>query len=352
MSILNIIISVILALSAAAGLCAGLVKGYANCKSGGAEFVSASLLTVVCCAAIGKSGLPAKTAGIISLVLAVAFIALAALIFGVIRFFISRTLERREDDLLEPGAAGVINRLLGGVTVAVNFVAVTGLLCALVYAFADMCPVQAVKGAAGGVISGAFWQTVKPYLFDFVVLGIINIALRHGYFGGLSSFLMGLVYLAVLAGCAFGAYAIVFNAGGFANTAQNWGGALLGVVSNPDISITVAKWLLVAVLFLSFFVLSLIIYAVISKLLTFPAEGSKFFIADGILGAILNLAIFVGVMLLAGAVIQPLCGLEFMQPFTSYFSGGAVSKYFYYNNLLTEFGLNLPLPVREWFAAL
>lgn len=351
MGIANIINLSVLTVFPAAGLIIGLVKGFKNVKSWGTDYFLSAILTVGTGAILKSCAVPAKTAGAVILACAVVYMLLFAGLSKLIRRLFARSFERREDDMQKLGGIGVLNRILGGYALAVKGFVLAAVLCMLAYTAIDLTQIQVLKSAAESVYSGAVWQSVKPYIFDFIILGIINLALRHGYSSGISSALWALAVLGLLAGSGFAAYNLVFKTSLFNGASGALSLKINGAVNNPDISLTVAKCILTAAVFA---VMALIVFVTsffVSRAITFARAESVFYTADGILGAIALTLICTGAMMFLGYLAWHFCGFGFMSPFNGYFGDSVFAKYFYTENLLTEFGVPAMLPIREWFPA-
>lgn len=78
--------------------------------------------------------------------------------------------------------------------------------------------------------------------------------------------------------------------------------------------------------------------------------GKAFYVADGIIGAIVLYLIIIAAMLFIGAIIQPLQDFEFMKAFDNYFDTSTVAIYFYKSNLLIHMGLPEILPIAGWLS--
>lgn len=350
MGIANIINLCVLCVFTVAGLIAGLVKGFRRVKSWGSDYLLSALATIGTGAILKTCGVNAKVAGIVVIVCAIVYMFLFMGLSLLVRGLFSRSFERREDNMEKLGGVGVANRLFGGYALAVKGFVIAATICVLLYTVIDLSQISALKSALNSVYAGAVWKMLKPYIFDFIILGVINLSVRHGYASGVSSALWSLIVLALLVGCGFMAYNMVFKTGIFEGAAQSLAAKLGGKLGNANISLNVSKWLMTVIVFA---VTALVVFVAsffVSRVITFARADSAYYLVDGIFGAIVLTLIFIAAMMFIGFLIQPVYDLGFMKPFTDYFTQSAVSKYFYTSNLLTEFGMKALLPLRDWFA--
>lgn len=351
MSIFNVINLVWLLTFTVIGLIVGLVKGFKRVKSWGSDYLLSALSTIGIGAILKNCGIDTKIAGIVVLSCAIATLFLFMGLSALIRNLISRSFERREDDMRTFGWVGVINRIFGGFALAIKGFVIAAIVCVIVYVALDLTQIAPVKTALSSIYQGKIWISIKPYLFDLIILGIINLAVRHGYSSGISSALWSLIVLALLIGCGFAAYNMVFKSTLFDGAANSLSIKIGNRLPNiQNYSLTISKWIFTALIFIAFAIVTAIISFFASRVLTFARAGSAFYVADGILGSFVLTLIIVGVMMFVGFMIQPVYDLDFMKPLTDYFADSAVAKFFYTNNLLTGFGVPDLLPLRNWFA--
>lgn len=348
MGIVNIINLVVLIVFTVAGLIIGLVKGFKNAKSWGSDFLLSALATVGTGAILKVCDVSEKIAGIIVFACAIAFILLFTGLSKLVRHILERKFEQREDDMQKLGSVGVVNRLFGGYALAVKGFVIAASLCGLVYTVIDLTQIESLKSALDSVYEGNVWQMIKPYIFDFIILGIINLAVRHGFSNGISSALWGLIVLGLIAGSGFAAYNLVFKTELFDGAAESLGVRLEDMITNSDLSFTVAQWLWVVILFVLMAVAVGVTSFFVSRVITFARLGTAYGVVDGILGAIVLTVIFTGAILFLGFLLEPISDLKFMTPFTDYFDGSTFARFFYTDNILTGFGLPELLPLRDW----
>lgn len=351
MGIANIINLCVLLLFSLTGLIMGLVKGFKRVKSWGSDYFLSSLATIGTGAILIKCNVNAKVGGIVIIACAIAYMFLFMGISKLVRSLLERAFERREDDMRKLGGVGVVNRLFGGYALAVKGFVIAAIILVLFYTVADLSGVASLKDAFAGVYSGGVWKVLKPYIFDFIILGVINLSVRHGYSNGLSSALWGLAVLGLVVGSGFVAYNLVFKTTLFGGAAQSFSLKLANVVKNADIALTAAKWILTAIMFIVLAIVVFVASFFVSRVITFARADSAYYLVDGILGATVLTLIFIAAMLFVGSIFAPVSDLGFMAPFTGYCSGGSVCRYFYTENLLTQFGMPAFLPLRSWFAA-
>ncbi len=348
-----IFLVVIPALFAVIGLVVGLVKGFTEVQTWAGEYLVSALLTISVGVILKATGVGSTAAGIVVIIAAVLLLLLCIGLSGLFKRIIRHALERRDDEMRSYGAVGVINRIWGGVVLAIKGMMVAFIIIVPVFIVLDLAHITGLQSSLGGLLGSGLWLNLKAVAFDFIILGFINIAVRHGFSNGISSSLWSLLVFGFAVGAGFIAYNLVFNSGlfndassAFANTVGGWFGGKLSL--SEDVILTIARWIITAGLFVLLLVVVFLISFFVSRVLTFARLGSAFYVADGILGALVMLIITAGIILFIGYIVQPIYDLDFMQPFTSYFARSVVARYFYQDNLLVSMGMRAIIPLREW----
>lgn len=352
--ILYIILGAVLALFVLIGFIAGLVKGYVKSLTWASEYVISALLTIVVSSALSKAGLPAYVVGAVAIGCAVILLLLCMGLCKMVKSIIQKSFKKRDEQFRRYGAAGVLNRLFGALTGAINAFAKFMMIVVPVLIVLEFAQISGLESTLSSVYESAFWYALKPVAFDLIIIGVMNLAIRHGFSKGIITSLWSLIVFALIVGAGFLSYHLVFGTETFSNASAALAEKVSGWFGNVEmlanLADTLAQWFITVGMFLLLLIVVLVTSFFMSRIISFSRLSDGFYIVDGIFGAIVALIIAVAVMLFIGYLIQPLYGLDFMQSFDSYFQSGYVAKYFYGNNLLTEMGMPVLLPLNEWLS--
>lgn len=352
--ILYVILGVVLALVILLGALIGLKRGYVKVQTWAGEYVVAALLTIAISALLNGVGVPAIISGAITIICAVLLLIGCIVLSKILKSIIQKSLERRDRQFLKHGAVGVINRVFGAIALAIKALTIAMLIVMPVLIVLDFAQIGVVEGFLSGVYQSAFWYALKPIAFDLIVIGVISLAIRHGFSKGIFTSLWSLFVFALIVGAGFLCYHLVFGTSLFSNASAALANKISGWFGNVEmlsnLAGTLAKWFIIVGMFILLLIVILVTSLFMSRVISFSRLSDGFYIADGILGASVAVIIAIVVMLFLGYLIQPLFGMEFMQPFDSYIQVSSVAKYFYGNNLLTEVGIPFLLPLNEWLS--
>lgn len=355
--IINIILAALIGLFAVIGLIVGLVKGFTKVNTWANEYVFAAIISILLGALLKKTLPDAKIAGIIVIVAAAALILGFIGLSKLVKFLINRGFEKRENNMEPYGGLGVFNRICGGLTLALKGAVMAMIIGVSVLTVFELSQLSTLLGLefVGEFYSGGFWQFLQPHIFDFAIVGIMFLAIRHGYTSGISSALWGLFVVFLIAGAGFMSYNMVFNTQSFEGAAQSLGNSiaeLFGAIPQgmEEMPVIISKWILTAVIFVLVTAVVILVSIFVPRLLDNARfRGKAFYITDGILGGLVLTVIVVGGILFVGSFLQPIATLEFMQPFTKYFESSTVATWFYDNNILAAMGVNI-FPLRDYLA--
>lgn len=352
--ILNLVIGLALGVSIIVGFVIGFLRGYTKTRKWAGEYFVSSMLSISIGAIFTKLGVNPVIAGPVMLVVSV------GLVFGCMGlsiFFqrlIIHAINKSEEETFSPGPAGIINRIWGGVVLAIKGFIICCFVVVPIVLVLDLAKINVFHSYITSVTDYAFWQAVRPVLFDFVVLGAINIAVRHGYSTGVISSLWVLFVFALVAGAGFLSYNLVFNTGTFDTASAALGTNIASLLGGVDfiqgIAQMVARWILAAGIFIVVTIIIVIAACVIGKKINFARGGKIFYIVDGVLGAVVMFFISIVIIMAVGYIIQPIADLEFMKAFTDYFQLSTIARYFYVDNILIRAGVPVLIPLRSWLS--
>lgn len=352
--ILYIVTGAILALLVLIGFLVGFFKGFVNVQTWAAEYIVSALLTISISAILNKLGVSTIVAGAITIICAVALLLGFIGLFKLFKKLFNKSFERCDDNLQNYGVVGVLNRIFGGIVLAIKAVTIFLIIVVPVFIVLDFANISALQSILNPVYNSAFWYALKPIAFDMIIIGIMNIAIRHGFSNGVLTSLWALLVFAFIVGAGFLAYHLAFRSGLFDGASAALSAKVSGWFGDiqflKNISELIAKIIITVGLFLLLLIVVIVVSFFTSRVISFARLSDGFYIVDGVLGAIVLLLITVAVMLFLGYLIQPLYGMEFMKPFDGYFRSGAVANYFYGNNLLIEAGAPVLIPIRDWLS--
>lgn len=398
----NIGLIVVCAISVFAllGLVIGLVKGFTKVKSWANEYLLTAVITIPLGVLIQKT-LGGKTEGfaavlpvILTFGIAVVLLVLFALLSkgvakglekGILshqemeRYKQQEEMQENNEQILDAldakdkaaykrlskrkfkqkeGGWGAVNRILGGLTLAVKAVTVSGLLVALVMFVLDLGQFGFVQEKLSSLYAGGVWDFFKPYLFDFLIIGVLYLCLRRGFSSGISSAVWVLVVLALVGGAGYASYYMVFSTSAFtsaatafdANCVSQWFASLAETMEGVGITtLMIAQWIITAGIFLILLIIVILIAVFVPRLIDAAREGAAFRVADGILGAVVITAVVMGIFFFLGGMLQTASELDFMLRFNTYFEGSGVARHLYTDNVLVTLNW-MPVNLADWLA--
>lgn len=348
---LYVILGAVLALIILLGFIIGLVKGFTRVHTWAGEYVVSAMLTIAVSKILDSAGVPVVVAGSVTIVVAALLLLGCMGLFKLIKSLIQNSIDRCDEQFRKYGVVEVLNRVFGALALAIKAFTISMIFLVPVLIVLEAAQIKFLEDILANVCESAFWYALKPVAFDLMVIGIINLAIRHGFSQGISSSLWSLIVIALTVGAGFLAYHLVFNTGTFANATSALADKLQGwfkmeVLKNFTQSI--AQWIIAAAISLLLLIVIAVASFFMSRAINFARLGTGFYVVDGIIGAFVALVISVAVMLFIGYVMSPLYGLDFMQHFDTYFQFSTVARYFYNNNLLIEAGVPVLIPLNEW----
>ena len=358
MNVLGILIIAAIVSAAVTGLVIGLVKGFSNSSAWGVEYALSCVLTVLICGAV-KNGMnggdeQVAAAGLVSLGIGTGFILLFSATSLLCRTIFRHSKKRKVAELgAKPtGASGAVDRLFGGFTLAVKGVAIAGVVATFVLVALDLAQWEVLNGFTGDIFDIAVYTAFKPYMLDCLYLGLLMLAVKCGFHGGISNVLWGVIVLGMVVFAGFASYNLAFNVESFQGAVSSLSGVFAGGAEVSEMNVTVAKWALTAIIFLLMCVVIVLVAIFVPKLLDFARNSKIFYAIDGVFGALFSVSLVIGLLLVLGNIVQPLAvDLEryaFMSKFTSYFESSSFATYFYDKDILSMFGVPPLLPLNEW----
>lgn len=307
---IGLIVACVIGVFGLMGLLIGLVKGFTNVKSWANEYLLAAVITIPFGVLFKKTfggeseGFGAVLPVILTFAVAVALLILFALLSKAIRKGLEKGISSHQDlerykqqeemqenndqilDALDAkdkaaykrlskrkfkqkeGGWGAVNRILGGVTLAVKAVTIVGLLVAAVMSVLDIGQFGFVQENLASLYAGGVWDFFKPYLFDFFLIGILYVCLLRGYSSGIFSAVWVLVVLALVVGAGYASYYMVFSTSAFTSAAtafdtncvSQWFAGMAETMEGAGITTyMVAQWIITAGIFLLLLIVVILI---------------------------------------------------------------------------------------------
>ncbi len=353
----SIIMLVLIILFTVIGFIVGLVKGFSKTKTWAIEFVLSTLLSMAVGAltrGLIKDATGAAIAGILTIISAIAFMLIIMLLARFVRNIINKHLDKRKEEGQKGGGLGVFNRVMGGFSLAFKGFVMSCILVLSVSTVIDLIQIESLKNAFLGVYESAGWLAIKPHIFDFVIVGILFMAVCHGFESGIINSLWSLVVLGLVVGAGFASYNLAFNTPAFAGAGEALGGKLAQAMGGSEMmanmGTTLAKVLITIGLFILFAILIAIIAKFVPRILNFVRTGKTFYVVDGVIGAIVSVIVVLAILLFIGSLIEPLYGMEFMLVFDSYFDKCLIANFIYTDNILLAFGMPSIIPIKNWLS--
>lgn len=392
MNILSIIIIALLALSAVIGLITGAVKGFTNVKSWAVELLLAGLI-IIPVSNSALSSMEGAMPAVIALAITVATVCAMLFLFMLFRVLLRKRIELRKklsyygqyeemEDNTEKilsaigsedkksfkklakrkfkqsaGVWGALNRVLGALTLAIKGVIITGFISSFVLVVLDFSRVCAEGGSLYGVFGSVFesgiWLTLKNYIFDFIVIGIISLCIRSGFSSGLFSSLWTVAVIGLVIGAGALAFRLAFNvpefiyaAEGMEENVANALSGISGILEGFGITyVQIAQAIIGLAVFILMLIAVILIAVFVPKLIDKARDGAAFRTVDGILGAIVMTVVVAAVLLVVGALANTLHDYGFMDVFNAYFGKSGIATYFYDRNLLNAMGILTEFPI-------
>ncbi len=394
MNILGIVIICAILLFALVGGGIGAFKGFTRVKSWGVEFILTGLLAIPITSLITSKmkGGAVIAGGFVSIAVTVIFIGLFMFLFWLFRKLLARKIEKRKqmsyysnyieneqntvkilgalaaDDIKEykkltkhkpkqsGGVWSILNRVFGGVVLAVKGIVIAGILAAVFLVILD-CTRLAQEGGGlypllGKMYASGSWKFFKKCLFDFLVIGVIMACIKIGYASGVSHAVWSATVVGMVLGAVGLAAHLAFNVEEFKAVAENLSETLAEKVgllqqlgaNGPKI---VAQCIIAAGMFAIILVPIILIAVFVPKFIDIARGGKIFKAVDGVFGAIALTLTVLGVLFIYGAIVNSMSDLEFMNVFNAYFAKSGIATYIFDRNILNAMGI-LKLPISDY----
>lgn len=257
------------------------------------------------------------------------------------------------------GAWGVVDRVFGGITFAVNTFVALAVLLSLALFIIDAAQITVAYNALGEIYENPAWTHFGfNYSLDIVIATLMCMCIRLGYKSGFVSALGTLVIIGLFIGAGYLGYYLAFNVPAFASMADGLRqGALAGVLANVgpmlnSIGVSadmVAKIVVAAGLFIVFAIVVIIIAIFIPHAIE-KLRKIKFVMAiDGVVGAIVLTGVVFFILLAIGAFVYQINDLAALKRFNDYMNASCLAKALYNDNIFNTIAALQNLPIRSWF---
>lgn len=257
------------------------------------------------------------------------------------------------------GAWGVVDRVFGGITFAVNTFVALAVLLSLALFIIDAAQITVAYNALSEIYENPAWTHFGfNYCLDIVIATLLCMCIRLGYKSGFVSALGTIVILGLFVGAGYLGYYLAFNVPAFASMADGLReGALAGVLANVEPMLStiglsadmVAKIVVAAGLFIVFAIVVIIIAIFIPHAIE-KLRKIKFVMAiDGVVGAIVLTGVVFFILLAVGAFVYEINDLAALKRFNDYMNASCLAKALYNDNIFNTIAALQNLPIRSWF---
>lgn len=390
MDIVSIIIVSLIALFAVIGAVTGVAKGFTQVKSWAVEMLLAGVISIALSKLFSSKLDDGTVKAILSLGICLVLVCLLMLVFVILRKRLSKSIEKRKQkwyyehyDEIEGnteqilsalgkedtktynkltkrkfrqsgGAWGVVDRVFGGVTLAIKGAVMSGIFFAVVLAVLDFSRLPAEGGALyealGGIYSSSIWVFFKNFIFDFLLVGILMVCIKSGYSSGISSAVWTLVVIGLIGGAGYLSFHLSTTVPSFVSVAGNLEAKLAdklagvaGILEGVGLTTLKLCEILIGIGIFALMLVAVILIAVFVPRLIDRARDSVIVRSiDGVFGAIIFTAVCFGIIFMLGAVLKTIYEVQFMDVFNAYFEKSGIATWIYDKN-----PVNLDLPLKD-----
>lgn len=390
MDIVSIIIVSLIALFAVIGAVTGVTKGFTQVKSWAVEMLLAGVISIALSKLFSSKLDDGTVKAILSLGICLVLVCLLMLVFVILRKRLSKSIEKRKQkwyyehyDEIEGnteqilsalgkedtktynkltkrkfrqsgGAWGVVDRVFGGVTLAIKGAVMSGIFFAVVLAVLDFSRLPAEGGALyealGGIYSSSIWAFFKNFIFDFLLVGILMVCIKSGYSSGISSAVWTLVVIGLIGGAGYLSFHLSTTVPSFVSVAGNLEAKLAdklagvaGILEGVGLTTLKLCEILIGIGIFALMLVAVILIAVFVPRLIDRARDSVIVRSiDGVFGAIIFTAVCFGIIFMLGAVLKTIYEVQFMDVFNAYFEKSGIATWIYDKN-----PVNLDLPLKD-----
>ena len=390
MDIVSIIIVSLIALFAVIGAVTGVAKGFTQVKSWAVEMLLAGVISIALSKLFSSKLDDGTVKAILSLGICLVLVCLLMLVFVILRKRLSKSIEKRKQkwyyehyDEIEGnteqilsalgkedtktynkltkrkfrqsgGAWGVVDRVFGGVTLAIKGAVMSGIFFAVVLAVLDFSRLPAEGGALyealGGIYSSSIWAFFKNFIFDFLLVGILMVCIKSGYSSGISSAVWTLVVIGLIGGAGYLSFHLSTTVPSFVSVAGNLEAKLAdklagvaGILEGVGLTTLKLCEILIGIGIFALMLVAVILIAVFVPRLIDRARDSVIVRSiDGVFGAIVFTAVCFGIIFMLGAVLKTIYEVQFMDVFNAYFEKSGIATWIYDKN-----PVNLDLPLKD-----
>lgn len=390
MDIVSIIIVSLIALFAVIGAVTGVAKGFTQVKSWAVEMLLAGVISIALSKLFSSKLDDGTVKAILSLGICLVLVCLLMLVFVILRKRLSKSIEKRKQkwyyehyDEIEGnteqilsalgkedtktynkltkrkfrqsgGAWGVVDRVFGGVTLAIKGAVMSGIFFAVVLAVLDFSRLPAEGGALyealGDIYSSSIWAFFKNFIFDFLLVGILMVCIKSGYSSGISSAVWTLVVIGLIGGAGYLSFHLSTTVPSFVSVAGNLEAKLAdklagvaGILEGVGLTTLKLCEILIGIGIFALMLVAVILIAVFVPRLIDRARDSVIVRSiDGVFGAIIFTAVCFGIIFMLGAVLKTIYEVQFMDVFNAYFEKSGIATWIYDKN-----PVNLDLPLKD-----
>lgn len=263
----------------------------------------------------------------------------------------------KHDVRISSGPWGVVNRVFGAVTVALNASVIAGMVLSMAIVVTDLTGIVGLKNALAPVYRQAAWINVgSQWAFDLVLVAVACACLRTGFKSGILSLASTLIVLAMVCGGALVSYLLAFGSNAFISMAQSLNDGVLSGITGQLSSfgvdgLTVCKAIVAVGIFIVFLIPIILTGIFLPRWIDRIKGDGAVAVVDGAIGAILLFAVVFALLMFAFAVLYTLNDLAFLEKFNTYMiTNDVMNVLLYGNNPLNGLAFIRNLPLHGWLS--
>jgi hypothetical protein len=368
------VLIIVLCAFAVIGALVGLIRGYLKCSYWGGVALFAMLITRL---VIKNIDISENLYWIIVLGIALGSTIVLTLLFQLVKRYISRSVVgsrkysyyKRYDDEEEnkeliltsidrgdkkayrkyskrkfkqsSGPWGVVDRIFGFITGAINGAVAATILITLVLFFVDLSNYAAAIDLFNNVYKAAIWTEYGAvYGIDLIICALMGKCIRSGYKVGISSTVCTLLILALICLAGFLAYHLSFNVEKFTVVAETIAsyGMFDGIRDMVDM-LLVGRIILTVILFIIFLIIVIIISAFLPGIVERMRSVKAFAVCDGVVGAVVLTGVVFALLIVAGSATYAFHSFDALSTFNKYIDNLNIANCLYGKNPLGELSI-------------
>lgn len=393
-----IVFLMLLIVAVGIGTVVGFIKGYTKCSAWGGAALFTVLIARPVSEKIAESVAPSDSfnfSGLYIIITAVGILLVLSFLFMLVKRYIAsavdagvllshyKNYDRFEENTEQVLAAldnddkkayrkavkhkikdragpwGLVNRIFGAITCALDGVSIVFVIEAILLLFVDFSHIEFLTNTFGEVINHGYWTDFGSwYALDFLLVVLVGACVRSGYKRGVLSMVGVLAVLGLLGVSGYAAYHLAFNEAAFVGMAESFAnGPLAGMLGDNANAlqnigldgVTIGKYVVMVCIFLVFLVFVIILGIFLGKWIDKIKTSVVVGAIDGVFGAIISTVVVIAILTFLGAVVYTLHDIEALSQLNSFMEKSRLCNAMYALNPIGGLGFIQALPFRSWF---